>query len=58
MSDPSTGWPTSNPVTFKWILQDDGNFCRYVYDLSGNMLSVVSTGTQGGKVSSHRHTIS
>lgn len=38
-----------------WILQDDGNFCKYSYDANWNLQpGVASTGTQGGQISSHR----
>ncbi|MCX2429596.1 hypothetical protein [Pedobacter sp. GR22-10] len=42
-------------LTFKWVLQDDGNLCRYTYDSNGVAHpEVASTDTQGGRRSPHQ----
>ncbi|SDF72139.1 hypothetical protein SAMN05421827_101314 [Pedobacter terrae] len=56
-----TFWRANVPIasgsstSFRWVLQDDGNFCRYTYNANGEQLSAIaSTDTQGGRRSPHQ----
>jgi hypothetical protein len=54
-----SGTPLPLSGHYQWVLQDDGNFVRYFWDNNGVRSPVsIATGTNGGKVSPHKHTLS